>query len=136
MENFFLYRQLKRLEREANDDLMLVLEAGPEYYTNEELYGLLHELENKRIYLLKIRGGLLMLAGGLLLWAAVSVFAQYQEIVWLSWLSFSFFIIDFIGFLAGSWFFTRKFQVMRRSIAIRNTIVAELERRRKDASIF
>ncbi|MCB0641153.1 MAG: hypothetical protein KDC44_05910 [Phaeodactylibacter sp.] len=136
MENFFLYRQLKRLEREANDDLRLVLEAGPEYYTNEELYGLLNDLEHKRINLLKIRSALLVLAGGMLLWAALSVFAQYQEITWLAWLSFSFFIIDFSAFLAGSWFFTRKFRLMRRGIAIRNTIVAELERRRKDASIF
>jgi hypothetical protein len=135
MENFFLYRQLRRIEREANDDLSLILEAGPEYYTNEELYELLNELEQRRLQLLQMRRALLFLISGLLLWVVINVYAQMHDITWLSWVTLGCFLFDFIGFLAGSFFYYKKHLLMRQAHAIRLTIYTELDRRRKDALI-
>ena len=135
MENFFLYRQLRRLEREANDDLSLILEAGPEYYTNEELYELLNELEQKRLQLLQMRRALLFLVGGLMLWVAINLYAKVYEVPWLFWVTLGCFIFDFVGFLAGSYIYYRKHRLMRQAHAIRLTIYTELDRRRKDALI-
>ena len=44
MRNFFLERQLRRIEREVNDDLRMILELGPQYYSTQELYDLIDQL--------------------------------------------------------------------------------------------
>ncbi len=48
MRSFFLNRQLRRIEREANDDLLQVLELGAHYFSTPELYDLLDRVQEQR----------------------------------------------------------------------------------------
>ncbi len=49
MRNYRLNRTLARIEREANDDLQLVLALGGQYFSTAELHFLLDQLEWRQL---------------------------------------------------------------------------------------
>lgn len=50
---------LQRIELEANDDLRMVLEFGPQHFTTHELHGMLRKLNEQSRYILRLRDRLL-----------------------------------------------------------------------------
>lgn len=136
MNNFLLYRQLKRLERECNDDLLLVQECGPEYYSNDELYDLLDLLDAENRETFRYRRLLLLTAAMILFWFGIVLFAHLTAANLLKNIAVTLFAFGFLTFLTGTILIRKKLLLLRRTQQIRTLIYAELDRRRKDASIY
>ena len=135
MKDYLLERQLNRLEREANDDFLQILEAGPEYYSTTELHQLLTRLEEtKRTYQKKAQKQLYVGASASI-WIFASIVCSLINQHILSYFFLSLVPISIISFLLASLYAKKKFQ-QRNTMLIENIILQELDRRRKDASIF
>ena len=135
MRHFFLDRHLRKIEKEANDDLLMVMEAGPQYYTNQELYHLLDKLGLQEYEVLQFNRKLFIILASVSLWL-VLLFVSHA--VGLSWLAaiMTFLTASFLlAFAVGKIYLHQKFKTYRSSGLIRSIIQQELERRQKDASI-
>lgn len=133
---YLLEQQLKRLEREAADDLMQVLEGGPEYYSTQELYGLLEQLRRQALYVNRFNQKRLIAGASISMWIGASFLCGAFGLIRLG---YAFLIL--VPFSAGLFLFAtlymrKRFPTHRHSRHIEAIIYQELERRRKDASIF
>lgn len=135
MRQFFLDRRLRKIEKEANDDLLMIIEAGPQYYTNQELYHLLDKLGLQEYEVLQFNRKLFLILASVSVWFILLFFAYAVDIAWLSGLM-TFLIFSFIlAFAVGKIYLHQKFRTYKSSGLIRSIIQQELERRQKDASI-
>ena len=135
MKDYLLERQLNRLEREANDDFLQIIEGGPEYYSTHELHLLLSRLEStKRSYQRKAQKQLFIGASASI-WIFASIICSMLKFPILSYVFLALVPVSIIAFLLASLYAKRKFQV-KNTFLVENIILQELERRRKDASIF
>lgn len=120
---------LERLEREANDDFLLLAELGPEYFGAQHLLELREQLRLQMAQLdrwrrfnrlLGVTAGGWMLLAGLFLVVKLSV---------MTTLAASVMGISFLGFLAGAWMLKWKYRSRIEMEFTLRTIEEELRRR-------
>ena len=135
MRNFFLERQLRRIERDVNNDLLMILEVGPQYYSNRELHCLVDNIEYQETLLRKLQRHLFVFLASIPLWVCIYFLANAFGFHTIA-LGFLYFVpISLMAFTTGTLYSRYHFQNCRHANLIRSIIQQELERRRKDASI-
>jgi hypothetical protein len=136
MKDFFLKRQLERIEREGNDDFLMILSFGARSYPTKELHQLLCQLEQKMQQLAYYRRLLYLAGSTFIVWCALSFLFQYSEFKVGTYATMSLAILTILVFTAGSIFINSRYRSVRQAHQIERIIVEEIDRRRKDASIF
>lgn len=136
MKNFFLKRHVDRIEREGNDDLLLILELGPRAYPTRELHELLNAVENQKEAVYKGNQRLFFVAASISIWIALSFLAGAAGVPQLGYVCLSMIPIACIVLIIGHSILRRKYPTFRHSKAITQIIQYEIERRRKESSIF
>ncbi len=134
-KDFRLKRQLKQIVRDANDDLYLVREGGPHYYSNSELYALLERLNAEESEALRLNYRLFVLLASLTIWIAGFFLFEAFHLQWGANFCFILLVSKFLLFSVGIVYIHRRYRHFRFSSRLRIIIQQELERRRKDASI-
>lgn len=120
---------LERLEREANDDFLLLSELGPEYFGAQHLLELREQMHWRmeqfdRWRRLNMLLGV-MAAGWLVLGAGFILFGWSI----LAVLAFSVMGLSLLGFLAGAWWLKWKYESRGELEYTLRTIEEELRRR-------
>lgn len=136
MKNFFLDRQLNRIEQEVNDDLMLLLEVSPEYYSTRELNTLLRDLRLKRRSIRSLKKRLYIVGGSVTLWICTAIVANMSGLYLISYFFLALIPASLFSFIGGSMFIARKYHFYKHASSIEAIIKQELDRRRKESSIF
>ena len=136
MKNFFLNRQIHRIEKEGNDDFLQILSFGARCYATKELHQLLHELDQKANRHAYYRRLLFMVGGTATLWIALCFLFQSLKFAPGIYLTLGMIPFSILAFAAGSIYLGQKFRSIQEAERIEKIIVEELERRKKDASIF
>ncbi|MCB0585401.1 MAG: hypothetical protein KDD06_08770 [Phaeodactylibacter sp.] len=136
MKNFFLNRQIRRIEREANDDFLQILSFGARCYPTRELHQLLIELDRKSQLYLHYRRLLFLLGATATLWIALCFVFQNLKFGIGIYFTLIMIPLSILAFTAGSIYINHRFRSARNAHRIEGIIVEELERRKKDASIF
>lgn len=135
MRNFFLERQLRRIERDVNNDLLMILEVGPQYYSNQELYELTDELQQQEDYSKNLQKHFFLFLVSIPFWVCGYFLAN--AFGWHATGQFFFYMIPLAIalFATGNLYCRFRYRNCRHANLIRSIIQQELERRRKDASI-
>lgn len=135
MRNFFLERQLRRIERDVNNDLLMILEVGPQYYSNQELQELTDELRREEGLSKNLQRHFFLFLVSVPLW--VCCFFLSNAFGWHAVGRIFLYLIPmaFVTFSAGNIYCRYRYRSCRHANLIRSIIQQELERRRKDASI-
>lgn len=135
MRNFFLERQLRRIERDVSDDLLMILEVGPQYYTNQELYELIDVLQQQEGSSKNLQRNFFLFLVSIPIWVCAYFLAN--AFGWHLTAYIFFFLIPLSGliFATGNIYCRYRYRNCRHANLIRSIIQQELERRRKDASI-
>ncbi len=136
MKDFFLNRQLERIEREANDDFRMILSFGAHCYPTKELHQLLRQLEQKMEKLSYYRRILFLTGGTTTLWIALNFLFQAFDFKAGIYLTLSLAPVSIIAFAVGTILVNRRYKSVKQAHQIERIIVEEIDRRRKDASIF
>lgn len=133
---FFLERTLKRLEREANDDLLQVRTLGPEFFTTPDLYELLEKLERQRGVVAK-KQYQLKCFGMLLPFSIIGAFlSNYFALYWLGVGLLAFVPLIFGVLMYHSFRIKHQHPTFYDTHHIERSIRQELKRRREESSIF
>lgn len=135
MKNFFLERQLRRIEREVSNDLLMILEVGPQYYSNQELYHLIDELQSQERLSKRLQRHFFLFLALIPAW--VCGYFLSNAFGWATGAQLFFYLIpaSALVFASGNLYCRFRFRNCRHANLIRSIIQQELERRRKDASI-
>jgi len=136
MKDYFLNRQLERIEKEANDDFAQILEFGAKCYPTRELHQLLHQLDLESYRYLYLRRVLFLIGASTTFWIAFCFLFQSLEFNLGVILTLTIAPLSLLTFILGMIHINKRFSNIRRSEVIERIITEELERRRKDASIF
>jgi hypothetical protein len=136
MKNFFLNRQLNRLEKESNDHLMLLLEVSPEYYTTKELVRLLRELQLKRKLVQEIKRRVFVIGASISIWIGAAFLSQAFDLQLVSYFFLALVPVAIVTFTGGSILVRVRYKFYNHAHIIEKIIKQELERRRKESSIF
>jgi hypothetical protein len=136
MQDFFLKRRLKRIEREANDDLRLVLELGPEDFPTHELHHLLRRLDQQRRSVGRLRTFMFLTSVSTTLWIATAFLLFFSQRILAGLAVLSMVPIAGLLLFLGAYYRDRKYFTHRYHDQLVRRIQHELERRRKDARIY
>jgi hypothetical protein len=136
MKQYFLDRQLKKIEREANDEFLQILSFGAQCYSTPELQKLLRQLEKKAQLHAYYRRIVFIIGASTTLWIAFCFLFQSLDFSVGVYATLSMVPISIIGFTAGNMILNRKYRAVRDASLIERIITEELDRRRKDASIY
>lgn len=136
MQDFFLKRRLKRIEREANDDLRLVLELGPEDFPTHELHHLLRRLSQQRRAVGRLRAFMLLTSVSTTLWIATAFLLLISQRMLAALAVLCMVPIAGVLLFLGAYYRDRKYYTHRYHDQLVRRIQHELERRRKDARIY
>lgn len=136
LNEYLLNRQLLRLEREAGDDLLQVLEGGPEYYTNQELHLLLEQLRHQVYQANRFNKKRLLVGASITIWIGASFLCGALGWYLAGYLFLSLVPLSALAYLAATVALHRRFRTYRHARLVEAIIFQELERRRKDASIY
>ncbi len=136
MKNYFLNRQINRIEREANDDFLQILSFGARCYPTKELHQLLRRLDRESQKLAYYRQ-LVLLCGGAIT-ASIALCFLFQSLGFTVgvYCTLSMIPLSILAFVIGNVLVNRRFRAIKSARLIEKIIVEELDRRRKDASIF
>ena len=128
--------KLWMMEQRCNDDLYLLWELGPEPFPTRELKRILPlvQLQMERVDQLRNQFYRIGALGILLL--ALSFLANFAGLTFVSQVLLGSFPLAFLAALAGQAYLRFRFPTYVNSMVLREAIEAELDRRRKDASIF
>ncbi len=134
--DFFLDRQLSRLEREANDDLLQIMEFGPRPYTTLELKQLLRRIKRESAEVVRLQQRYFLAGSCTVLLVGISFLcaAIGWDVLGIAFVALA--PAGLIIFAGGSIFLNRRYRTYKHSRVLEKAILEELERRRKDASIF
>lgn len=135
MRNFFLERQLRRIERDVNDDLLMILEVGPQYYSNRELYDLTDKLRRQELRYFSLQRYFYLILLTIPCWIGSFFLANAFGFHGVARYLLCGVPVAIVVFFAGSAYIRFRFSNCRYANLIRSIIQQELERRRKDASI-
>lgn len=136
MKHFFLDRQLNKLERQANNDLLLLMEVSPEYYSTNELKLLLIELKTKQKQVQKKKDNLFLIGATGFVWMVLYFFTQMMGTPWIELIAIGLIPMSFGTYIIGTIILERRNQFFEYAYHIDKIIRTEIERRKKDASIF
>ncbi len=136
MLNKKLEKRLQKIEKEGNDDLNLILEFGPQNFPTYELHRLLYRLEeqSEKVFALKracYYAAFVILASSLAGTYCLINGMQTLGFIFLTFLPLSIGVAA-VGFVHMS----RRYSTYRYTGYLRSQIAQEIERRRKDASIY
>ncbi len=129
-------RNLKRIEREGNDDLLLIWEFGPREYSNQELHILLRTVNWQAEVAGRFQHRLFLVAASISLWIGSAFLAAAAGFNLLATFLLCLAPLALAVTIAGHIHLRKKYRAFRYSRDIAHMIQQELERRRKDASIF
>ena len=129
MTNFFLEQRLKRIERDANDDLLMIQEFGPGAYSTEELEDLLPKAEAVATQIKKMQRRLLYLAVGMSIWVASALFCAILGEHILGYIFVAFVPISLVAVIIGHRYLRRRYRSVREEEFARTIILNELARR-------
>ncbi len=136
MKNFFLNRQINKIEREANDDFLQILSFGARCYPTNELHAILRKLDKASQKLAYYRRLVFLIGGSTTLWIAFCFLFQSLDFTVGIYFTLSMVPVTLIAFSVGHIYINRKYKSVRNAVTVEKIIVEELDRRRKDASIF
>ncbi|MBV6654211.1 MAG: hypothetical protein KI786_10670 [Mameliella sp.] len=136
MKQYFLDRQINRIEREANDDYLQILSFGAQCYDTPELQRLLKQLDNKVQLHAYYRRIVFVIGASTTLWIAFCFLFQSLDYVIGVYATLAMVPVSIIGFTVGNIVLNKKFKGVRNASLVEKIIVEELARRRKDASIY
>lgn len=136
MKQYFLDRQLKKIEREANDEYLQILSFGAQCYATPELQRLLRELDKKVQLHAYYRKIVFIVGASTTLWIAFCFLFQSLDYSFGVYATLAMVPLSIIGFTAGNIVLNKRFRAVRDARLIERIIVEELDRRRKDASIY
>ncbi|MCB0616535.1 MAG: hypothetical protein KDC75_24620, partial [Phaeodactylibacter sp.] len=105
-------------------------------YPTKELHQLLHELDQQAGRYAYYRRLMLMVGGTITLWIALCFLFQSLNFTPGIYLTLTMIPVSIFSFSAGSVYINQKFRSVREADRVEKIIVEELERRKKDASIF
>lgn len=135
MRNFFLERQLRRIERDVSDDLLMILEVGPQYYSTQELYELTDELKWQEERLKKLQRYCSLILASIPIWFCAYLLSGALDSIIVGHFFLYLMPITAAIFAVGNIYSRYHYRNCRHANLIRSIIQQELERRRKDASI-
>lgn len=136
MQEFFLNRRLKRIEREANDDLRLVCDLGPEDFPTHELHHLLSRLNRQQRAVGRIQTFLFLTCMSTALWVVIAFVLFSSDRTVLAYGVLALVPICGLILLLGVHHREQRFFTYRYHDEMVRRIQGELERRRKDARIY
>lgn len=136
MKDFFLNRQIEQIERSANNDFAQILEFGANYYPTRELHHLLHQLDLEAYRYAYLRRVLFLIGGSTTFWIAFYFLFQSFDFKLGIFITLVLIPISLLYFLAGSFYINQRYKPIQQSDLIERIITEELDRRRKDASIY
>lgn len=129
-------RSLERIEREGNDDLLLIWQFGPHDYSNQELHILLRAVNWQSEVAGKLQHRLFMVAASISFWIGAAFLCAASGLTLLSSIFLCLAPLALIVAIMGHWYLRRKYKAYPYARDIAGVIQQELDRRRKDASIF
>jgi apolipoprotein N-acyltransferase len=136
MKDFFLQRLLQRLEKDGNDDLVLIMEFGANCYSTQELSAILHQVSEQKEVAGRWQHRLFLVGFSVSFWIATSFIAAACHARLLSFLLLTMVPISLLLALGGHFYLRRMFPAYRNIHLVASIIQQELDRRKKDASIF
>lgn len=136
MKDFFLQRLLQRLEKDGNDDLALIMEFGPNSYSTSELSLILDKVSEQKEIAGRWQHRLFLIGFSVSLWIAASFIAAACHARLLSFLLLAMVPVSLLLALGGHFYLRRTFPAYRNIHLVASIIQQELDRRKKDASIF
>lgn len=136
MKQYFLDRQLKRIEREANDEYLQILSFGAQCYTTPELQKLLRTLDKKVQVHAYYRRIVFIVGASTALWIAFCFLFQSLDYSIGVYATLYMVPLSIIAFTAGNIILNQKFKAVKEANLVEKIILEELDRRRKDASIY
>lgn len=120
---------LDRLEREANDDFLLLAEVGPEYFGGEHLLELRESMRLRMARFDRLRRLNLLLGATAAGWMLLGGLAAFLGWPILARLALGVMAISLLGFLAGAWILKWKYESRGELEYTIQTIEEELRRR-------
>lgn len=136
MKQYLFDRQLQRLERDGNDDLMLIMEFGADAYSTRELSQLLRHIVAQKQTAERWYHRLFLLGFSVSFWIAASFLAAASEASVLSLILLTLVPVSLLSVLFGHFYLSRRYPAHRDIHLVASIIEQELDRRKKDASIF
>lgn len=136
MNQFWLNRQIQRLEKEVNDDLLLIMEFGAEAYTTAELMHILEQVSEQKETTTRWQHRLFLVGFSISVWIGSSFLAAALGAQLLSFLFLAGAPLCLTIALMGHLLLRYRFPTYLQSHLVASIIQQELDRRRKDASIY
>jgi hypothetical protein len=135
MKDLLFWQRVEQIEQEGNDDFLMILSFGAQCYDVKELHQLLRQLEQKTREFAYYQRVLLLLASTIAVWIGLSFLFQYLQ---FSLGTYIILLVPVSALVSGIGFalLNRKYRSIKHAHQIERIIVEELDRRRKDASIF
>jgi len=130
MGNFWLNRTIKRIEREANDDLRQVLSIGAHYYSTSELNHLLDQLEWQRLLVSEELKLLYRRSAAIPFFFLISILFVYFQLTIPAFTAAAGMILLLGGFFVHSLAIRRRYPTYYFNGTIEKLIHQELEQRR------
>lgn len=132
---YFLDRTLERIEREGNDDLLLVHTLGPQHFSTPDLYDMLEQLEAQKELVARKLSNLYRMGSLIPVFVIATFLASYFKITWLGILFLS--AVPILGIL----FSIRTVRIRRDHPTYYDSQIIEYKirqelRRRQESSIF
>ena len=136
MKEYFFDREIQRLERDGNNDLLLIMEFGAEAYSTKELSLLLQQVVEQKNIAERWYHRLFLLGFSVSFWIAASFLAAASNASTLSLLMLTLVPVSLLSVLFGHLYLSRRYPAHRDTHLVVSIIEQELDRRKKDASIF
>ena len=128
--------QLSCIERDGNDDLLLIREYGAAEYSTQELMVLLRNIKWQLNKASQLQRRLLLLIASISLWIGAGFLSMVTGFTTLGYIFFGLVPLAITASLLGQLYVRRKYNVTTHAQELTRIIQQELDRRRKDASIF
>ena len=136
MKDFFLQRLLQRLEKDGNDDLALIMEFGANSYSTQELSIILYQVSEQKEIAGRWQHRLFLVGFSVSFWIATAFIAAACQAQLVSFILLAMVPVSLLLALAGHFYLRRMFPAYRNIHLVASIIQQELDRRKKDASIF
>ncbi len=136
MKDWLFERYLLTLEREGNDDLLLIMEFGASYYTTEELQYLMLQVNAQKRIAHRWQRQLFAIGISVSVWIAASLVAMAYGENLLGYLLLGLVPLALIGALLGHFSIRRRYPTLRETQLVSSIVQQELDWRKKDASIL
>lgn len=135
-KDYFLNRTLKRLENEGNNDLLQIMEFGPQPYSTNELKLLLGRLRRETREVIRLQKNFFLAGASSVILTGISFLCAALNLKLLGMIFLLLAPVGLLTFAAGSVYVYQRYRSFRHSKVLARVIREEIDRRHKDASIF